>query len=429
MEALITEAVAFTENFWRGKLSNANLSVQKILEEEDSKTKLDILDKKFILISILLRKYPELRTLAAEFKVKTNLLDPKTFLIIELEEAREVTFLDYALYLLQALAYPHYSGLLISFFERSTASYVLEKEGELITSHEYFADVVIQKSLLALSTLLKNKNIGTLRLHQFQFAYIQTVRNALRSNWLSSEYWSRYTLTVLKKTEAIINECTAEGRSFNDLLILVEFLQMQTHEQIIRAFMQLDPSGAMGVFPTFEEEWFSAEEYNFIRTIIHEDRNYNKLNAYLMKQAGQEQKHRKSTTERIAKSEIKDDAGEFIASSKDDFDRKALLVRAIIEGVNLDYPFVCNMGTSYFTVGSNVQHDSDIHETLWPEFKPKKVAQWEILYHFSEKTKSQKDKQWNKTVFGRTTLTEEKVFKSPTKFTRAIEIVTEQPFK
>lgn len=335
---LIKMIVQTSDKVWKDQFSDEN----DLAHYKMSETTYDLttdLDGNFQLLSMILKKYPELKSYAAEEKISTQVFDMKSYLFTELAEPQETTFLDYAVHVLQTPAFPVHASVVTCFFERYTPAYTLKHGDEIITSNEWFAGMVIDKCLQALSAFAANADIEECKRHQLQFVYAQTIRNALRSEWVSSEYATKVNNKVISELEAIINVNLAHGRTLKDLFTLHEVVRIQTHVQIAQAYAQLDPMHAQENLPKNSREAI-REEYHCLRSLLHFGRDYEKLDQYYSKTQADVLVDRdpvKGESEKLHAIRIESNEN-----------RRALLVRAIIEGKPLDYQYVFSHGTAYY---------------------------------------------------------------------------------
>jgi hypothetical protein len=253
---------------------------------------------------------------------------------------QELTFLDYALHVIQPPTYPLYAGLVTSFFDRSTSAFNLKVEDDVVTSHEYFSRLAIQKCLRALTVLSENKELETYKRRQLHFVYAQTIRNALRSPWKASNHASQTNLEVISQLETIVTDNLSKGRTLADLIELNELLRIQVHEQILNAYAHLDPVHVHDSLPHNSKE-ITKEEYNCIRSVLHFDRDYSKLENYTNKV-----KSNFKDTHHVAKHDHSQDSPLKVLNIEDP-NRKALLVRAILEGKNVDSKLVFSTGSPW----------------------------------------------------------------------------------
>lgn len=329
VKQLSVSIVSTNEKIWRETIFKDQRAYDTFKSDESLFDKFERLKERLILMSLILRRYPELRTIASEITVSTHIFDTKTLLFKDLSEPQELTFLDYAIHVIQPPTYPLNAGLVTSFFERSGPGYTLEVEDKIITSHEYFSRLTIQKCLEALTVLSENNELETQKRRQLSFVYAQTIRNALRSNWKSSEYASHSNLEVISQLEKIITANFSKGRTLTDLIELNELLRIQVHEQMMNAYAHLNLPNAQDKQPYNSKE-FTKEEYNCIRSIFHFDRDYSKLDNYTNKvEPLFKDIHRASKIDDSANSPLR-------VTNIEDPNRKALLVRAIIEGKTVD---------------------------------------------------------------------------------------------
>lgn len=330
IKRLTASIVAQNEKTWREIIFKDERDYDTFKLDEQIDSYFNNLKESLILMSLILRKYPELRAFTSELKVATHIFDTATLNFQELSEPQELTFLDYAIHIIQPPTFPMNAGLVTSFFERGTPAFTLKQGDEVVTSHEYFSRLIIQKCLGALRVLTDNKELETYKRRQLSYVYAQTIRNCLRSDWKASKYASQTNLEVISQLEEIITDNLLKGRTLTDLVQLTEVLRIQVREQIVNAYSHLNLSNAQENF-LLESKQFTAEEYDCVRSILHFDRDYSKLEEY---------------TNRI-ESDFKDIClASKIEDSKDtplhianieDPNRKALLVRAI-----LDSKSVCN---------------------------------------------------------------------------------------
>lgn len=336
-----------------------------------AKTKIDDNGHDLILLSLLLRKYPELRATIAEYRVKTEVYDLDNLAFKQLTEPQELSFLEYILHVIQPLTYPLHAGILTSFLERGTVSYVLEYNSELLTSHEYFGEIVIQQSLKALSKIVLDASLDNTLQYQLQFVYTQTIRSALRTQWLNCPYANRANKRVITEIEAIVTKGVMQGRFLNNLFGLFEILRIQIHEQICQAFMHLDENRALARFPYQGFDDFTPEEYRSMRSVIYYDHDYAHLDDYLGKDEGDLiSASSENLPQQVHTSEEKKKT-ENTSSIEADHSHKCLLLRAVLQGKNLDYKHAFNLGSPYYA-NCLQQISDDILSLLIPEETEKK---------------------------------------------------------
>ena len=368
---LVNTIVESNEKLWKEKLFKDEQTYASF-DVSVAKAKMDEIGQYLILMSMLLRQYPELRTVVADYRVKTEVYDLENFVFKQLAEPKELSFLEYILHIVQTLTYPLHAGILTSFFERGTVSYVLEYNNELVTSHEYLGEIVIQQSLKALSKIVLNTALNSTLQYQLQFVYTQTIRSALRTQWLNCPYADRANKKAITEIEAIAANGIMQGRSLNDMFGLFEILRIQIHEQISQAFMKFDENRALSRFPYPGFSDFTPEEYRSMRSVIYYDHDYTNLHHYLDKDEFETitiHKDQSSEASEEHKAEEQQQIVNVLGDS--DHNHKSLLVRAAIEGKNLDYKHAINLGCPYYA-NCVQQISDDILSLLIPEENEKK---------------------------------------------------------
>ena len=336
VKQLAASIVARNEKIWRNTIFKDQRNFDDFKSDEKIFEDFESLKQSHILMSLILRKYPELRAYASELKVSTHIFDTATLNFQELSEPQELTFLDYALHIIQPPTYPVNSGLVTSFFERGTPAFTLKQGDEVITSHEYYARLTIEKCLNALR-VLTSKELETFKRSQICHAYAQTIRNALRTDWKASNYASRTSLETIAQLEEIITDNLLKGRTITELFLLIDVLRVQVHDQIVNAYAQLNPSNVQeNFFSKFKE--FNEDEYQCIRSILHFDRDYSKLDDYTNKI----ELHFKDV--QLASKIDDSKSSPLLVTNIEDPNRKALLVRAILEGKNVDNKLAFSAG-------------------------------------------------------------------------------------
>ena len=337
VKQLVDAIVVQNEKIWREMVLKDQKSFSDFKNDSELSLQLDHLQQSLLLMNLLLRKYPELRAFASEIKVSTHIFDTTTIDYKELSAPQELTFFDYAIHVIQPPSFPLNAGIVTSFFERGTTAFTLKQGDEVITSHEYFARLAIQKCLNALRVLSDNKELEIYKRRQLNYVYAQTIRNALRTNWKASRYVSQTNLETISQLEEIVADNLSKGRTLADLFELTEVLRIQVHDQMVNAYAHLNLPNAQEYFlRTFVE--FTKEEYACIRSIFHFDREYSKLDNYTNKiESNFKDIHLASKIDESKSGPLK-------VTSIEDPDRKALLVKNIIQGSKLSNKLAFSTG-------------------------------------------------------------------------------------
>ena len=336
VKQLADSIVAQNEKIWRETIFKDQRNFNDFKSDDQIDDFFESMEQSHTLMGLILRKYPELRAYASELKVSTHIFDTATLNFQELSEPQELTFLDYALHIIQPPTTTLNFGLVTSFFERGTPAFTLKQDDEVITSHEYFARLIIHKCLSALR-VLTNKELEIYKRRQLNYVYAQTIWNCLRSNWKASKYASQINLEAISQLEEIITDNLSKGRTITDLFELTDVLRLQVHDQIVNAYSQLNPLNVQEIFlRSFKE--FNKEEYNCLRSILHFDRDYSKLDNYTNKtESSFKDLHLASKIDDSKSSPLQ-------VTNIEDPNRKALLVRAILEGKNVDNKLAFSAG-------------------------------------------------------------------------------------
>ncbi len=245
--------------------SGVNASILTLSEEKNP-----VILQNTQILSSLLQKYPELRIITADIMIQTAYFDLKTLFYTTPTAPHNMSFFDYIMHV------PKISirkELLQSLYDVNTMSFPLldSTTKREVTSHEYFRSKIVEKSLYGIHILFDPKTHDEKLLHSF---YVEAIKNAIETRY----YWSIFEEALINNTIARVEEMISvriKGKMSllqQNMIDLNDLYQILLNMNINNAFIQLDPATAESILQTNNDiNAIFREDLTFSKALFRED--------------------------------------------------------------------------------------------------------------------------------------------------------------
>lgn len=293
----------------------------------------------------MLRRYPELRLYAAEYKIETNIFEAASLSFKKLEKPQEISFLEYIIHVIETTSYDVHSFLLKSFFEYTLPAFTIRCGGEPLSSHEYFAEKIAQSCLTALNIMAETvESREELHFEYLLYVYTAIIRDTFRNKCISSSFQCEFNNRILSELQSLSTKFAATKILPQQLFYLNRLLCFQARDQNVQAFAKLNPTLINTLFGKKKPE-LTKKQLAILNFFQYTDRNYQNLEVY--SHEIENVTHREPLLPKQPQviqektEKIRSDSIRF----EEDPNKRAALARAVLEAKPLDLQHTAYLGS------------------------------------------------------------------------------------